>query len=147
VEADDRQCPQWVKSRHCVSAAIGTSGWHSEFPAVVRITVLLSTLLAACSGGPQADLQYIKQARSIAAEWALVNEQAAAGKLTPTYVSSMHQWLRKDLQTAASGLTKPNSAYGREVRALMGEPAGASPAKLRARAERLKRIEEDLESD
>jgi hypothetical protein len=40
--------------------------------------------LAACSKGPEADLQYIKQARSAGAEWALVNEQASAGRVTPT---------------------------------------------------------------
>ena len=48
-------------------------------------------LLAACSKGPEADLQYIKQARSLAAEWALVNEQAEQGKLTAPYVASMRK--------------------------------------------------------
>ena len=48
----------------------------------MRRALLLLLLLAGCSNGPEADLQYIKQARSAGAEWALVNEQASQGKLT-----------------------------------------------------------------
>src|SRR4051794_27118858 len=59
--------------------------------------VVLLLFLAGCSMGPEADLQYIKQARSLAAEWALVNEQSNAGRLTPAYVRSMHRWLHDDL--------------------------------------------------
>ena len=63
----------------------------------MRWVVLLALMLAACSKGPEADLQYIKQARSAAAEWALVNEQAVQRKVTPAYVSSMHKWLRDEV--------------------------------------------------
>jgi hypothetical protein len=106
----------------------------------------LLLLLAACSKGPEADLQYIGQARSLGAEWALVNELASAGRLTPTYVGSMHQWLRQNLQTAASSLTHPDSRYGAEIRTLLAEPDDAAPAELRAHADRLKQIEDSLES-
>jgi len=102
--------------------------------------------LAACSPGPSADLQYIKQARSIGAEWALVNEQAQADQLTSTYVESMHQWLRDGLSTASSSLTEPRSAYGAEIRALLAEPADAAPETLRGHVNKLKRIEDQLES-
>jgi hypothetical protein len=102
--------------------------------------------LAACSSGPSADLQYIKQARSIGAEWALVNEQAQADQLTSTYVESMHQWLRDGLSTASSSLTEPRSAYGAEIRALLAEPADAAPETLRDHVNKLKRIEDQLES-
>ena len=103
-------------------------------------------LLSGCSAGPQTDLQYIKQARSIAAEWAEVNGQASRGKLTATYVGSMHKWLRDGAQTAAKSLTQPNSAYGKEMRALLAEPPDAAPDALRSHAHRLKQIESDLES-
>jgi hypothetical protein len=106
----------------------------------------LAILVAACSKGPDADLQYIKQARSAAAEWALVNEQAGKGALTGTYVSSMHKWLRDQLQTALTSLTQPDSSYGREMQALLQQPDGASPHELRAHADKLKQIEDGLES-
>lgn len=119
---------------------------HAEFTPVVRTSILLVLLTAACSKGPQADLQYIKQARSIAAEWALVNEQAKAGRLTPTYVGSMRNWLRDDLQTALQSLSNPNSTYGEQMRALLTEPPDAPPGQLRTRVDTLKHIEKDLES-
>lgn len=107
---------------------------------------LLLLLLAACSKGPGADLQYIGQARSLAAEWALVNEQADKGRVTATYVASMHRWLRRNLKTAASSLTQPDSRYGAEIRTLLAEPDDAAPDELRIHADRLKRIEDSLES-
>ena len=98
------------------------------------------------SSGPESDLQYVKQARSLAAEWAFVNEQAAQGRLTQTYVASMHQWLRDQLQTTAQSLTQPSSAYGTEIRALLADADDADPAELRAHSDKLKQIEDDLES-
>ena len=112
----------------------------------MRIFLLSVLLLSACSKGPNADLQYIKQARSIAAEWALVNEQAELGKLTPTYVESLHRWLRDDLQTAISSLSEPNSPYGDQMKALLAEPPDTAAFALRARAESLKQIEDGFES-
>jgi hypothetical protein len=108
---------------------------------------LIAFLFAAgCSKGPQADLQYIKQARSLGAEWALVNEQASQGKLTDTYVASMHQSLREQLQTASTSLTKPDSRYAIEIHALLQQPDDAAPEELRAHTDKLKQIEDSLES-
>ena len=112
----------------------------------MRWVVLLALMLAACSKGPEADLQYIKQARSAAAEWALVNEQASRDKVTPAYVSSMHQWLRDEIETSLTSLTEPDSRYGDEMAALLQEPDDAAPQNLRARSDALKTIEDDLES-
>jgi hypothetical protein len=108
--------------------------------------LFLLLLLAGCSKGPEADLQYIGQARSIGAEWALVNEQAAKGQLTDTYVRSMHQWLRQNLKSTATSLTQPDSRYGLEIHALLAQPDDAAPAELRAHADVLKHIEDSLES-
>jgi hypothetical protein len=113
---------------------------------MLRKSLLLAFLLAGCSKGPQADLQYIAQARSLGAEWALVNEQATQGKLTETYVSSMHQWLRQQLQTSSSALTVPNARYATEIHALLRQPDDAPPQELRAHAAVLKQIEDQLES-
>jgi len=76
----------------------------------------------------------------------LVNEQAELGKLTPTYVESLHRWLRDDLQTAISSLSEPNSPYGDQMKALLAEPPDTAAFALRARAESLKQIEDGLES-
>ena len=113
---------------------------------MARKLLLLLLTLASCSKGPEADLQYVSDARSVAAEWALVNEQAAQGKLTRTYVHSMHQWLRQQMQTDSSSLSQPKSAYAAEIAAVLDQPDDAAPAQLRSHADRLKQIEDSLES-
>jgi hypothetical protein len=113
---------------------------------MLRRSPLILLLLAGCSKGPEADLQYIGQARSLGAEWALVNEQANKGQLTATYVHSMRQWLRDGLTTTASSLTQPDSRYGAEIRTLLAEPDDAAPDELRVHVGRLKQIEDSLES-
>ena len=88
----------------------------------------------------------VHAARSLGAEWALVNEQASRDKVTPAYVSSMHQWLRDEIETSLTSLTEPDSRYGDEMAALLQEPDDAAPQNLRARSDALKTIEDDLES-
>ena len=112
----------------------------------MRWVLLFALMLAGCSKGPEADLQYIRQARSLGAEWALVNEQASQGKLTNAYVASMHQWLRQQLQSSSTALTDPDSRYAIEIHALLREPDDAPPAELRAHSAVLKQIEDNLES-
>jgi Tfp pilus assembly protein PilP len=113
---------------------------------MLRASLLLLLLVAGCSKGPDADLQYIGQARSAAAEWALVNEQASEGKLTKAYVHSMHQWIRDQIESSATSLSEPDSRYGDQIAALLQQPDDAAPAELRARASALKQIEDQLES-
>ena len=108
--------------------------------------LLFLLLLSACSMGPAADLQYIKQARSLAAEWAMVNEQASQGKLTDIYVANMHRWLRQQLETSSASLTQPDSPYGREIQALLATPDDAPAEELRQHSEMLKQVEDQLES-
>jgi hypothetical protein len=115
-------------------------------PLMRRTAVLLLLIAAGCSKGPQADLQYIAEARSLAAEWAMVNEKAAQGKLTAGYVSAMRSAVRQQLQSASSALTEPNSEYAREIKGLAAEPVDAAPQRLRAYSDRLKQIEDQLES-
>ena len=112
----------------------------------VPILLLLIALAGCSSTGPEADLQYIKQARSLGAEWALVNEQANKRHVTQTYVSSMHQWLRDNLQTASKSLSQPDSRYGKEIQTLLAQPDDAAPDELRAHVAVLKQIEDGLES-
>ena len=107
---------------------------------------MLALLVAGCSKGPQTDLPYISQARSLAAEWALVNEQAARHRLTDTYTRTMQESFREQLQTVSRSLTQPDSRYGQEIRTLLAEPDEAPPEELRAHAGKLKQIEDGLES-
>jgi uncharacterized lipoprotein len=108
--------------------------------------LLLVLLLAGCSQGPEADLPSIGEARSLAAEWALVNEQASEGHLTGSYVRTMRENIREQLETTAKSLAQPQSDYGQEIAALLREPDSAAPTELRAHASRLKQIEDSLES-
>ena len=113
---------------------------------MLRRPLLLLLLLAGCSKGPQADLPYISGARSLAAEWAMVNEQASEGHLTAAYVRTMRKAVRQQLQTNSTSLSNPNAPYAQEIAALLREPDDAQPAELRARANKLKRQEDSLES-
>jgi hypothetical protein len=112
----------------------------------MRKPLLLLLLLAGCSQGPQADLPAIGAARSLGAEWALVNQEASRGHLTGVYVKTMRQQLREQLQTNASSLTEPDSRYAAEIQALLAEPDDAPPEELRAHSDKLKQIEDGLES-
>ena len=112
----------------------------------MRWIVLLVFVLAACSKGHEADLPSIGEARSLGAEWAMVNEQAAKGHLTGPYLETMRKELRQQLQSSRSSMTQPESAYGRETDALLQEPDDASPQELRAHVAKLKQIEDSLES-
>jgi hypothetical protein len=120
--------------------------YETVLPAMARKLLLLGLVLASCSRGDQADLPIITQARSLGAEWALVNEEASKGHLTATYVDVMQSTLREDLATAASSLAHPNSSYGAEILALSEEPADAPPSELRRHVAALKRHEDALES-
>jgi len=112
----------------------------------MRWVLLLALLLLGCSSGPEADLPAIAEARSLGAEWALVNQQAAKGQLTRTYTETMRTKLREQLQSAATSLKQPQSPYGAEIGALLREPASAAPELLRVHVTRLKQLEDSLES-
>jgi hypothetical protein len=112
----------------------------------MRVFLPLFLLLAGCSQGADADLAYISQARSLAAEWALINQQASAGQLTDVYVKVMRQTIRRQLESASTSLTVPGSSYAQEIEALLAQPDDSDPGELRAFADRLKQIEDGLES-
>ena len=112
----------------------------------MRWPLLFALLLSGCSKGPDADLASIGEARSLGAEWTLINEQAAKGQLTRTYADTMRKKLREQLQSTESSLTLPASDYGREIHSLLEQRDDAAPATLRPHVERLKQIEDHLES-
>jgi hypothetical protein len=112
----------------------------------MRWALLLVLFLCACSKGAEADLPSIAAARSLGAEWALVNEQAARGRLTTAYIETMRRSFREQLKATASSLTQRDSPYGHEIDALLALPGGASPDQLRAHVGKLRHIERSLES-
>jgi hypothetical protein len=124
----------------------GTVRGRNGFAAMARRLLLLALVLTSCSSGKQADLPAIAEARSLGAEWALVNEEASKGHLTSTYLETMRLSLREQLKTAAGSLAYPHTAYGEEIAALLKEPDDATPASLRAHVGRLQSQEDALES-
>ena len=106
--------------------------------------VLFCAALCGCAQGAQKDLPSIREARSLAAEWALVNDQAAQGKLTATYATTMRASVREQLATVSKSLSEP-TALG-IVNDLLTQPDDAPPQQLREGADRLKQIEDQLES-
>lgn len=108
--------------------------------------LLFALILWGCSKGPETDLPSIAAARSLAAEWAMVNDQATKGNLTRVYTETMRKDVREQLQSAQRALTQPQSDYGREISQLLKEPDDASPQALHARSTKLRQIEDSLES-
>ena len=91
--------------------------------------------LAGCSKGPRGRSARISaQARSLAAEWALVNEQASRGQAHRRLRENDAAELREQLQTAASSLTQPNS------RLCGGDPGARSPSRTTRRRKSFARI-------
>ena len=106
--------------------------------------LLFSVALSGCAQGPERDLPSIAEARSLAAEWALVNEQAQQGNLTNTYARTMRASVLEQLTTISRSLSEPDAAQ--IVNDLLTQPEDAPPQQLRAISEQLKRIEGRLES-
>jgi hypothetical protein len=110
------------------------------------LVILLALLLGGCSPGHDAELAAIGEARSLAAEWALLNQEAAKGRLTPTYVATMRGQLRQQLKSTAASLVRRDSRYAIEMHALLREPDDAAPDELRFHVAVLSQIEDRLES-
>lgn len=108
--------------------------------------LLLILLLGGCAKGAEKDLPAISEARSLAAEWAKVNALAAEGRVNGTYVAAMHQQLHQQLQSAAAMLMNPDSDYGKEIQGLVEAAADTPAAELQAHSDKLKQIEDSLES-
>jgi hypothetical protein len=103
-------------------------------------------LLGACSGGESKDLPTIREARSLAAEWALVNHQAESGRLRPAYVRAMREEAIAQLESALGGMTAKDGAAASEISVLTRLAPDAPAGLLYAHARRLKAVEDGLEA-
>lgn len=109
------------------------------------MTLLGLLLLGACSSGGSTDLPAIREIRSAAAEWALVNREAARGRLTVAYTNGMRRAAREQIAEQARTLTKGSPAAA-VASALEAFPDYAAPERIAHQTARLKQIEARLEA-
>jgi len=111
----------------------------------MKVAILLVlTCLAACSSGGRADLPAIKEMRSAAAEWALVNREAARGRLTAPYAAGMRKAAREEIAAQARALSAGSPAAP-VASALLALPDDAAPDPIARQVTMLKQIEAALE--
>jgi hypothetical protein len=112
---------------------------------LTRIVVFVALPLAGCSGSAN-ELPAVKQVRSAAAEWAIINREAARGRLTTGYTTGMRNAAREEIQNAAKQLSaSPNPASGHAA-ALLALPDNATPDQLDDHIRALKQVETRLEA-
>ena len=112
---------------------------------VQRLILPCLCLLTACSSGSE-QLIAVKQLRSAAAEWALVNREAVRQHLPAAYVEGMRSAARRQIDEAAHSLGNPDTEAFRQAAALQALPADADSDLLSRHAAALKAIEQQLES-
>lgn len=101
-------------------------------------------LCAGCGPAGSEDLLAIKSARSIVAEWALINREAAAGRLSRLYADGMRREALAQLAAEARA-ANPNGPVAQAIGRVSRLPADASPELLDAAAQNLSAIEDQLE--
>ena len=113
----------------------------------MRNVLACGALLAALAGcGSEADkqLEAVKAARTVLAEWALVEEQAAKGQTPETYAEEMRDAAKSQLRTAQSALREDQPRAAQLMETIVdGEP---SADELKAAGSRLEPLETRLES-
>jgi len=92
----------------------GTEAENRHFSAMrARNALLFITFaLTACASQADKQLKAVKSARSVLAEWALVEDQAAGGRAQAIYTDQMRELARDELKTDASELAQqPDAAH------------------------------------
>ena len=112
---------------------------------VPRYPLTFLCLVTACSSANE-QLVAVKQLRSAAAEWALVNREGARQHLLSPYLEGMRKAARDQIRQASATLRDQHSAAAREAAALRALPADVQPALWDQRAAALEAIEKQLES-
>jgi polyphosphate kinase 2 (PPK2 family) len=105
--------------------------------------LLMGAALASCASQSDKELEAVKSARSVLAEWALVEERKAQGRASETYVEQMREQAREQLKTAESGLQGERSAAS-----LIEQVRNAAPkaGDLKRANKALEPLEQSLES-
>ncbi len=110
-----------------------------------NLAILAAAAFLLSAADSPKDLATVKNARSIAAEWAQINRIATSGRLSHTYVEAMRDEARSQLAAALGALTDPNGPAAVELGALARLPADADSALLDGHVRRLLAIEHGLE--
>jgi len=101
-------------------------------------------LVAAAPATDRKDLPAIKAARSVIAEWALVNQIST--RLQASYVDGMRKAARKQLGANLKSLSRPTSPAALVIQRCLRLPAAAPFPVLQGCAQRLRAIEVQLET-
>ncbi|MDB5710231.1 MAG: hypothetical protein JWL96_2301 [Sphingomonas bacterium] len=99
---------------------------------------------AAAPPDTASDLPGIKAARSIVAEWALINRAAAQHRLTPVYAEQMRREARAQLADQRRAMADPRSPASVEIARLLALPPSSDAATLDRGVARLLQIEKQL---
>jgi hypothetical protein len=106
-------------------------------------TLSIALALAACASQSDKQLIAVKSARSVIAEWALVEQQAAKGRAQTTYIEQMRQMARDELKTDATALSQRPGAAALLERLRTGSPDAQT---LNSAGDALKPLEDSLEA-
>ena len=106
-------------------------------------TLLVALTAAGCTSQSDRELEAVKSARSVLAEWALVERQSAHGDAPANYTEQTRHLARDQLNTAQSDLARFPQAARVLEQARTGSP---DPAKLKQANSTLEPLEKRLES-
>ena len=105
--------------------------------------LLMLTALGACSSQSDKQLEAVKAARSVIAEWALVEQQADRGQVQATYAGQMRKMAKDELKTAQAGLAQQPDASNLLEKLRSDSPDAAA---LKQADDALKPVENSLEA-
>src|SRR3569623_1256459 len=109
------------------------------------IGILALTLCGAASPDSPRDVLTTMAARSVVAEWALVNRTAARGWPSGHYTEQMRREARRQLASDLKAMSNPDSPAARVMARLLALNPAADPRLLAAGAAALAKIEKQLE--
>ena len=104
---------------------------------------MLASALAACASQTDTQLEGVKTARSVLAEWALVEEQTAKARTPSVYGRMARRQARDELRTARQELEERPAAAQLIDGLVQGSPSAAA---LHQADKTLEPLEKQLES-
>jgi hypothetical protein len=114
-------------------------------PPAVGLALALAFAATACSSPASEDVLTVKTARSLVAEWALVNREAARGRVTKHYADKMRENARSQLTDLRKSAENPAAPGVAEIDRAILLPANADAQMLDTIVGRLSHIETQLE--
>jgi hypothetical protein len=103
------------------------------------VPILVAVLAAGCTSQTDRELEAVKSARSVLAEWALVEGQAGAGRTPATYLEQVRRQSRTQLETAQAELSRQPQAAALLAQLQEGLPGATGLKRARAALEPLEK--------